>query len=48
MELVPPMCNVHPYFSLKNLGKKVRIIHGKIQYAAKLILLFDYSVPWQK
>ena len=23
--------NVHPYFSLKNLGKKVPIIHGKIQ-----------------
>ena len=26
-----PMCNVHPYFSLKNLGKKVCIIHGKIR-----------------
>ena len=23
--------NVHPYLSLKNLGKKVHIIHGKIQ-----------------
>ena len=23
---------VHPYFSLKSLGKKVCIIHGKIQY----------------
>ena len=22
MELVPPMYNAHPYFSLKNLGKK--------------------------
>ena len=34
MELVLPMYNVHPYFSLKNLGKKVSIIHGKygIQY----------------
>ena len=31
LELVPPMYNVHPYFSLKNLGKKVCIIHGKIQ-----------------
>ena len=28
-ELVLPMYNVHPYFSLKNLGKKVHIIHGK-------------------
>ena len=27
-----PMYNVHPYFSLKNLGKKVHIIHGKIRY----------------
>ena len=25
------MYNAHPYFSLKNLGKKVRIIHGKIR-----------------
>ena len=32
MELVLLMYNVHPYFSLKNLGKKVHIIHGKIQY----------------
>ena len=30
-ELVVPMYNAHPYFSLKNLGKKVHIIHGKIQ-----------------
>ena len=29
MELVLPRYNVHPYFSLKNLGKKVHIIHGK-------------------
>ena len=29
-ELVLPMCNVHPYFSLKNLDQKVCIIHGKI------------------
>ena len=32
MELILPMYNAHPYFSLKNLGKKVHIIHGKIQY----------------
>ena len=31
MELALPMYNAHPYFSLKNLGKKVLIIHGKIQ-----------------
>ena len=31
-ELVLPMCNTHPYFSLKNLGKNVRIIHGKKWY----------------
>ena len=29
MELVLAIYNVHPYFSLKTLGKKVRIIHGK-------------------
>ena len=29
MELVLPMYNVHPYFSLKILGKKVHIIHSK-------------------
>ena len=27
-----PMYNAHPYFSLKNLGKNVHIIHGKIRY----------------
>ena len=25
------MYNVHPYFSLKNVGKKVYIIYGKIR-----------------
>ena len=30
-ELVLPMYNVHPYFSLKNLGKKVHIIRSRIQ-----------------
>ena len=29
--IIIPMYNVHPYFSLKNLGKKVRIIHSKIR-----------------
>ena len=33
MELVLPMYNVHPYFSLKNLGKKVCIISGKTWYS---------------
>ena len=32
MELVLPMYNVHPYFSLKTLGKRVSIIHSKIWY----------------
>ena len=43
MELVLPMCNSHPYFSLKNLGKKMHIIHSKIQYA--FIGWFLYA-PW--
>ena len=34
MELVLPMHNMHPYFSLKNLGKKVHIRCGKIRYIA--------------
>ena len=29
--IIIPMYNVHPYFSLKTLGKKVPIIHRKIQ-----------------
>ena len=32
MELVLSMYNVHTYFPLKILGKKVHIIHNKIQY----------------
>ena len=32
MELELPVYNAHPYFSLKNLGKKVCIIHDKIRY----------------
>ena len=30
MELVLPVYNAHPYFSLKNLGKKMCTIHSKI------------------
>ena len=29
------MYNAHPYFSLKNMGGGVHIIHGKIQYQLK-------------
>ena len=36
MELVLPMYNAHAYFSLKNLGKKMHIIHGKIWYIYSL------------
>ena len=32
MESVLPIYNAHTYFPLKNLGKKVHIIHGKILY----------------
>ena len=39
--LVLPMYSVHPYFSLKNLGKKVCILHGKIQYFS-----LGSSSPW--
>ena len=31
------MYNEHPYFPQKNLGKKVRIIHGKIHKLVALI-----------
>ena len=30
------MYNAHPYFSLKNLGKKVHIIHDKIRYSISI------------
>ena len=36
MELVLPMYNAHPYFSLKNLGKKTRTVYTAKHY----ILLF--------
>ena len=38
MELVLPMRNTHPYSSLKNLGKKLCVIHGKIWY-------FHFKLP---
>ena len=50
MELVLPMYNVHPYFSLKTLGKRVCIIHGKIQLsiaaweAGNKYLVFSASI----
>ena len=33
--LILPMYNAHPCFSLKNLGKTLCIIHGKIQYVPR-------------
>ena len=38
------MYNVHPYFSLKSLGKKVHVIHGKIWHflVSFLMLLLHY------
>ena len=38
MKLEPPMYIVHPYSSLKNLGKKLCVIHGKIWY-------FHFKLP---
>ena len=32
MKLALSMYNARPYFSLKNLGKNVCIIHGEIRY----------------
>ena len=29
------MCNAHPYFSLKNLGKNVCIIHSKTRWSLR-------------
>ena len=37
------MYNAHPYFPLKNLGKKVHIIHGKIQYNIHLWRILDIN-----
>ena len=36
IQLVLPTDNAHPYFSLKNVGKKVSIIHGKIRVVLSL------------
>ena len=44
MELVLPMYNVHPYFSLKNLGKNVYIIHSKIWYFISKLISFCLQV----
>ena len=43
MELVLPMYNVHSYFYLKNLGKKIHIIHSKIWY---LLLVPSSGEPY--
>ena len=37
MQLVLLMYNVYPYFSLKNLGKKVCIIYSKIRYSSSTL-----------
>ena len=37
MELVLPMYNADPYFSLKNLGKIMLIIHNKIGHILWLL-----------
>ena len=34
---VPSMYNAHPYFSLKHLGKKVHILHGKIRHIHQVL-----------
>ena len=43
------MHNVHPYFSqiLKNLGKQVRIVHGKVRYdlQACVVITLTLSQP---
>ena len=50
-----PMYNAHPYFPLNNVGKKVHIIHHKIQGKGNsnctsaqrlycLVLLFDLKI----
>ena len=39
MELVLPMCSVHPYFSLKNSGKKCALYLAKYGITSITILL---------
>ena len=44
MELVLPMYNVHPYFSLKNLGKKCTLYKTKYMYISatlEFLLVFN-------
>ena len=43
MELVLPMYNVHPYFSLKNLGKEVCIIHSNTVYVSTSLIRSNLS-----
>ena len=38
------MSNAHPYFSLKNLEKTVRMIYGKIQVFLKTYPLVHYCL----
>ena len=40
MELVLPIYNAHPYCSLKDLGRKVHIIHGKTRYIFACVYLY--------
>ena len=44
--IIIPMCKAHPYFSLKNLSKKLYIIHGEIWYLSAFSLnhLYCYSI----
>ena len=42
---VLPMYNVHSYFSLKNLGKKVYIIHSIIRKMFKLFKITEIYLP---
>ena len=35
------MYKAYPFFSLKNLGKKVHIIHGKVSYLGGSWVKFD-------
>ena len=44
MELVLPMYNTHPYFSLKNLRKSMHIIHDKIRYISKYFGTWHASI----
>ena len=43
---MPPVYNVHPYFSLSNLSKNVHITHGKIQCFSDIEAHFVYFKMW--